>query len=602
MKRGVGFLSMILVAAGSTTVRGDDSIVGSPHDLSMLSPNTVKAVAEDRVCIFCHVPHNSQPQAPAWNRFDPELHYRVYQSSTTDARIGQPSGPSKMCLSCHDGLMALGMVGSGSGRPGEPPADHPIVMTRRFMPPGPTNLTNDLSDDHPIGFRYDRALARRDAQLRVPDLVSREIPLGKHKEVHCTACHDPHNNRLGDFLRITDRRATLCLTCHDLRGWHDGIHATAAAATTGRRVDPSERLKYATMTDNGCAVCHKIHSAPQPQRLLRSPREEENCLNCHDGMIAQTDIVSEIRKSSAHRSDTRTGVHDPRERELSMQPHAECVDCHNPHAAQRGPAIRLRTSLPVIADGAVRGAKGISLAGLPKEPATFIYEICFRCHADNPIRTRTRTIRQVSDNNVRRQFQPSNPSYHPVAAPRRNADVVSLLPPYRNGVVISCTDCHNADDAKAIGGPGPNGPHGSRWPSMLVERYETRDFTTESAAAYALCYRCHDRTSILRDDTFQFHRLHIVVARAQCATCHDPHGIPSAGGPANQHTNLINFDRLIVHPVGGGIGGLPVRFVDTGRYSGNCTLNCHGYDHVNTAYGMGGGGGPPRVKFGRLLR
>lgn len=595
MRRAALILACFFCLAGRMVA--DDSIVGSPHDLSCLSPNRIRAVTEDRICVFCHVPHNSQPQAPLWNRFDPQLHYRVYQSSTTDARIGQPSGPSKMCLSCHDGLMALGMLGHISGQPGDPPPESPVVMTRRFLPPGPTNLTNDLSDDHPIGFRYDRALIRRDPQIRSPDLVSREIPLGKHNEVHCTACHDPHNNRLGKFLRITDRRAALCLTCHDLRGWVDAAHATIPAATPGRRVDPCERLKYASLADNGCAVCHKVHSAPHPERLLRRQREEDNCLNCHDGSIARTDILSEIRKFSAHRSDTRTGVHDAAEPVLNLRPHAECVDCHNPHAAQPEPPIRFPGLGPRLALGAVRGAKGVSLAARPVRPARFVYEVCFRCHADSAARVGSRIIRDVAETNTRREFQPFNPSYHPVAAPRRNPDVVSLLPPYRQGSVISCTDCHNADDARAAGGPGPNGPHGSRWQPMLIARYETRDFTTESAAAYALCYRCHDRVSILRDDTFQFHRLHIVVARAPCATCHDPHGIAAGAGASNTHTNLINFNRLIVRPVTTG-GGQPIRYLDTGHYAGNCTLNCHSVDHINTAYG----GGVPRAIIGRLQR
>ncbi|MCK6457880.1 MAG: hypothetical protein L6Q92_15280 [Phycisphaerae bacterium] len=594
-----GLVATLIVVSFAIGVRGDDTIVGSPHDLSMLSPNPIRAVAEDRVCVFCHIPHNGQPQAPLWNRFDPQLHYRVYQSSTTDARIGQPSGPSKMCLSCHDGLMAIGMVASGSGRPGDPPPEHPIVMTRRFIPPGPSNLTNDLSDDHPIGFRYDRALSRRDPQIRSPDLVSREIPLGKHNEVHCTACHDPHNNRLGDFLRISDRRSALCITCHDLRGWRDAAHNTVPAATLGRRVDPEERLKYPNMVDNGCAVCHKVHSAPCTERLLRYPREEDNCLNCHDGSIARTDILSEIRKFSAHRGDTRTGVHDPRERDGLMRPHAECVDCHNPHAARPGLIARRPGPAPALADGPIRGVRGVTIAGLPVDDATFAYELCFRCHGDRPAPVRTTIIRDVQEYNVRREFQPYNPSFHPVAAARRNSDVVSLIPPYRVGTMITCTDCHNADDARAMGGAGPNGPHGSRWAPLLADRYETRDFTVESATAYALCYRCHDRTSILRDDSFPFHRLHVVVARAPCSACHDPHGINAAAGPSGSHTNLINFDRLIVRPVRTAGGSLPVRFQDTGRYSGNCTLNCHGVDHINLVYG---GGGPPRPIVGGLGR
>ncbi len=591
-------LATLILVAGARPVTADESIVGSPHDLSALGRGTVRAVHEERVCIFCHVPHNAQPQGPLWNRFDPQLHYRVYQSSTLDARVGQPSGPSKMCLSCHDGLMALGMVGAGSGQPEGTPPEHPIVMTRRFMPPGRTNLTNDLSDDHPIGFRYDRALSRRDPQIRSPDAVSREIPLGRHNEVHCTACHDPHNNRLGKFLRITDRRAALCLTCHQLRGWTAASHAVVPAPTIGRRVDPRERLKYATMPENACAVCHRVHTAPSPERLLRFRREEDNCLHCHDGTISRHDILGEIRKASAHRVDLHTGVHDPAERDVSLRPHVECTDCHNPHAAQAEPIVRTRGPAPVRALGALKGARGVTISGAPTDNAKFVYEVCFRCHGNQPVRIRRTTVRDVNETNVRREFQPFNPSFHPVAGPRRNPDVVSLRPPLRVGSVISCTDCHNADDSKAAGGSGPNGPHGSRWAPLLIARQERKDFTVESAAVYALCYRCHDRTSILRDDSFPLHRVHVVVVRAPCTVCHDAHGINAGAGTSSNHSSLINFDRRIVRPAP--VGALPaVRYRDTGRFSGSCTLSCHGVDHINVTYG---GGGAPRLKLGGSIR
>jgi hypothetical protein len=53
----------------------------------------------------------------------PPTHYRIYESSTTDARIDQPSGPSKMCLSCHDGALALGLLASRP--PNDPGGDDP---------------------------------------------------------------------------------------------------------------------------------------------------------------------------------------------------------------------------------------------------------------------------------------------------------------------------------------------------------------------------------------------------------------------------------------------------------------------------------------------
>ena len=72
-----------------------------------------------------------------------------------------------MCLSCHDGTMPLGQVMSR-------PAADPIPMTSLLMPPGPWNLTTDLSNDHPISMRYDRALSNANPQLYDPQRISRQ--------------------------------------------------------------------------------------------------------------------------------------------------------------------------------------------------------------------------------------------------------------------------------------------------------------------------------------------------------------------------------------------------------------------------------------------
>src|SRR5690349_9785001 len=98
---------LLTILMTSTIASAQSSIVGSPHDLSASGPGPIHALDEEQVCIFCHAPHNSSGQQPLWNRTIPPTHYRIYESSTTDARIDQPSGPSKMCLSCHDGALAL---------------------------------------------------------------------------------------------------------------------------------------------------------------------------------------------------------------------------------------------------------------------------------------------------------------------------------------------------------------------------------------------------------------------------------------------------------------------------------------------------------------
>lgn len=559
------------------------SVVGSPHDLSATGPGRIHALFEEQVCIFCHAPHNATGQPALWNRTMPPTWYRIYESTTTDARINQPSGPSKMCLSCHDGALALGLVAS------RPPND-PIVMTQRTIPPGRSDLTQDLSDDHPIGFRYDRALFARDRQLKNPDLLTGTLPLGKHNEMHCTTCHDPHNNVLGDFLREPQLRGTICLSCHQMHGWKISSHALSGASVNGRAVDPREVLPYHTVADNACTNCHKIHGAENHQRLLRFRKEEDNCLNCHSGGVGKTNINSQIRKPSAHPVWLFTGVHDPTEDPRTMRRHVECVDCHNPHAAVQDISKTFNQPTFGLIDSSELFLPGVSRNGRQIETARFEYEICFKCHADSLSRARVSTIaRDATQTNTRLEFQPTNPSFHPVVGPRNNADVVSLRLPWRVGSMMKCTDCHNSDEAGrnpiAGGmtvGSGARGPHGSIYAPILIDNYSTQDFTVEGPRQYALCYRCHDRTSILGDQSFPLHSEHIVRGRASCSACHDSHGVSRTQGNSTNHSNLINFDLSIVRPAG---SSGRIAFEDRGQYRGSCTLTCHGVVHVNFQYG-----------------
>ncbi len=575
-------IASALLLFAAETLYADESILNSKHDLSSQGPGPVRAVADNEVCIYCHTPHNAAPQTPLWNRENPRTHYRIYESSTTNARIDQPSGASKMCLSCHDGSMALGTVLSR-------PLSHPLVMTARTIPPGKADLTSDLSDDHPIGFRYDRALARTDRQIRPAEVVTAELPLGAHGEMHCTTCHDPHNNELGDFLRVSDRMSAICTSCHDMAGWERGSHAVSHKNTPGRAVDPAERLKYTTVAENGCMACHKVHSAPQRERLLRFGREEDNCLNCHGGAVATLNIATEIGKRSGHDVRRRTGTHDPVEHPFTMRRHVECTDCHNPHASAKLIPGALDGPSGQVVKGPNLFVSGISLSGRALDHSTYVYEICFKCHSDGILRPRLSTTRQIAQTNTRLEFQISNPSFHPVAGPRRNSDVVSLLPPLRSGSVIGCTDCHNSDNARQAGGSGPNGPHASLYEPLLVRNYDRDDFTTESQEAYALCYACHQRESILNNESFPLHRRHIVDVRTPCSVCHDPHGISRGQGNGANHTSLINFDLAVVGPATG-LEASRILYEDTGRFAGNCTLTCHGLTHINFSYGIGGAG------------
>ena len=190
--------------------------------------------------------------------------------------------------------------------------------------------------------------------------------------------------------------------------------------------------------------------------------------------------------------------------------------------------------------------------------------------------------RQIAQTSTARQFDPSNPSFHPVVAAGRNGDVPSLRSGWTEGSLVLCSDCHGSDTSRKAGGSGPNGVHGSNYPGLLLGRYETIDDTPESSAAYALCYRCHERDGydgILSDRSFP-HSTHVVDSRTPCSVCHDPHGISSAQGNRINNSHLINFDTSVVQPDPFG----RMEFVDQGRFSGSCNLTCHGVVHSNLGY------------------
>jgi hypothetical protein len=115
-------------------------------------------------------------------------------------------------------------------------------------------------------------------------------------------------------------------------------------------------------------------------------------------------------------------------------------------------------------------------------------------------------------------------------------------------------------------------------------RYLTADNTNESPSAYELCYSCHDRASILGDNSFEDHRKHIVEENTPCNACHDPHGISSSQGTSTNNTHLINFDTDIVSPDNS--IGARFRFEDLGEFRGRCYLRCHGQNHPGWSYGL----------------
>lgn len=157
--------------------------------VGLLSPTVVMAIAHSDLfgCDGCHTPHNAQPLpgVPLWNGSETTLTFTMYSSATFQGAIdGQPSGASKLCLSCHDGT-------------------NPDFS---FLAPEHIFGSDDLVNSHPISFVYDSGLATLDGALKDPSQPSTlggtisEDLLDPESKVQCDSCHDVHTSGIGDNL------------------------------------------------------------------------------------------------------------------------------------------------------------------------------------------------------------------------------------------------------------------------------------------------------------------------------------------------------------------------------------------------------------------
>ncbi|MBF0174053.1 MAG: hypothetical protein HQL83_11475 [Magnetococcales bacterium] len=354
------FLSILLLCgfgATETMAARISDVRGTFHNLSSINyaggpTRTVKASSEDQVCVFCHTPHGALQSAgvnaPLWNRqLSGATYTKTYESTSIDADINElrqgPGGTSKLCLSCHDGTMALSAVSVLGGN-----QSVNINMTGtgagNTMPGGASgantgftrNLGVDLSNDHPISFTFNAALATADGELRSPPFNSNSkyimglrqtgvspkpmVPLDEQK-VQCASCHDPHIRdpnestsikflRLNRFQKTNPSGSTfndgydiICLACHNkgVNVWATSVHANSTDAGetyksgVGSAGAQREFPSNLAVWEAACLNCHDTHTVPGARRLLRegndsasSPKSsgnaalEETCYQCHN--------------------------------------------------------------------------------------------------------------------------------------------------------------------------------------------------------------------------------------------------------------------------------------------------------------------------------
>ncbi len=621
--RSKSIFGVLLLLACSTAVNAQ--LTGDVLGMHDLSPGGKSPVQTPGAlgCTFCHAPHSGLGIAPLWNQTLSQQSYTPYQSSTyhqTGETKPAVSEPSTLCLSCHDGTVAIGQSGAYG------------KMTTVGSMYAQDVLGTNLQSSHPFSM----TVPIKDS----PNLVSSLVANGTTADltgavklingnVECNSCHNPHVQTIDrisqNFLVLDSQMGKLCLACHDpnrsitgqvnaLAGWSQGIHSRAA----NKPSSDAHVGTYDSVAKNACISCHMPHNAQGTSRLLRPANPAaptldattQDCITCHSGGSLLTpsapDISSELAKTSHPLpAGTPTSVHDPIESGvLNNNRHATCTDCHNAHADNQVTTF----GLPPVIRPSETNVVGVSATdGMTVlNPAVNQYENCLRCHGTSsgkqilpkfgyfPIRS----VAGGDPLNVIPEFSATATSSHPVTHDSSSGlPQPSLLTNMVNidrtgqsrvmGVRIFCTDCHNSDDNREFGRTGPNGPHGSIYSHILERQYQYNQIAVGAAPGtaiinlfappdlgptgpYAMCAKCHDLNNILSNASFTKHSSHINFG-ISCSTCHTAHGTGASTANVTGE-RLVNFDLGVVGPN----GASPVTY---NRSTNTCTLTCHTYKH-----------------------
>ena len=423
-------------------------------DNPLLPPNesrTVSAVSEQQLCVFCHTPHGNHEGDPGdlgssgpfpsskpflWNRQDSSATYTMYSSSSLDIPAnGQAPGlGSKMCLSCHDGTVAVGQVNVLNSQ-----LNQTIVMqgtsgtgTIAEGTDGYTsNLGEDLSNDHPVGFVYNTALADADGELIDP-----EAGEGAHIGIRVGSGVANFNQALLEGGTVSDGDSSTAEPTTALTRVAVPLESNAASFNKTIKTD------FVTINASGsveCTSCHDPHirstDFSENIKFLRLHRFQKNppslsgtfdkdsdinCLACHkkEGW-ADSVHASETVATHTYSSDEITKRQIPSTTQVWE---AACNACHDPHSVNNARHL-MRQSI-------VSGATDHD-----------IDKTCYECHgtAGTSVLDVPTSVKDIESLGGHSAFDfNNNKDDHQILNGDFEESQASLQERH-----VTCTDCHN---------------------------------------------------------------------------------------------------------------------------------------------------------------
>lgn len=270
-------LSSAAFAAGpSAPGAGDNSpgsgIYRSVHDLTN-GPNGAGAPlsvpgfvtdSQQRLCAYCHTPHHAivvggagagtADYLPLWSHAVSTVVYTPYASATFTPLGGASmaadplTGPSRLCMSCHDGLTAVdNYYGLTNGH---------VMLPNAGSFTGNPVVSGNGNTNHPLGFAMIDVIPGQGGGHIDSANILALTPTSKYRTgltdsvnifdrlyqsaiMTCSSCHDVHNtlNKVsyqsggGNYLLLgSQKNSAICLSCHTQGGGDTGAATTSVPA------------------------------------------------------------------------------------------------------------------------------------------------------------------------------------------------------------------------------------------------------------------------------------------------------------------------------------------------------------------------------------
>jgi predicted CxxxxCH...CXXCH cytochrome family protein len=469
--------------------------------------------ATSRKCTMCHVDHSIfSPRLNASNTTGRSMLLRTDIATVPTATSGYANSDyvtgGGICISCHQNSLTKD--------------------TSRRASDG-TTATVVVTDTDYAGSAHQYT-------------VTSTLHDGSTFNANCSKCHNARNNETTTFQTSANKFAL-----------HDStVRRLFAFLGITTPTDPLE--------ENFCFRCHSQSTDTNPGG---GPAKATGGMDYYGvaTMSGESEAIYSIfdTKAYTHPVTSISGIHKPGDGSsyndgslTGTNRHAECEDCHNPHAA--------------TASNPLKGASGVSIANpttnfteLTSTNYTYVsdasvtvtqpdgtttinldYKVCMKCHsnwaygvstnAPNP--TPSATWQQT---NMAQEFNVNNWSYHYVegdllasvapdpgttgcdsfgpsglanTTPRAsttygsfNSTYIGQMEPTLAGLTdaerrqakLRCSSCHGVDNAS---GTTPEGPHGSSYAFILKvpsgSPYTRWDSTVSERDGNVWCFNCHD--------------------------------------------------------------------------------------------------------------